>query len=113
MTRSRAKIDLLRALEVFLAAADSGDTDGSLRFLRETSLGFERAPGGFLGFLHSWLATSRHLWMWDYASLRRALITHGFDNVRRCQFGDSSDSMFALVEDRGRFEGALAIEAQK
>jgi hypothetical protein len=37
----------------------------------------------------------------------------GFQQIRRCEFGDSKDPMFKLVEDLGRFVKALAIEARK
>ena len=43
----------------------------------------------------------------------------GFTEIKRCEFGDSTDPMFAQVEDRGRFIDEnlhlreLAIEARK
>lgn len=47
--------------------------------------------------------------------MKAALEESGFVNVRRCEFGDSGDPMFNLVEDRSRFfeEGntELSVEA--
>ena len=58
---------------------------------------------------------STHLWMYDFAALKALLEDAGFVGIRRCEFGDASDGMFALVEDHGRFfdggERELAIEA--
>jgi hypothetical protein len=50
--------------------------------------------------------------MWDALSLGEALESHGFTSVRRCCFGDCEDDMFTLVEDEGRFENAVALEAR-
>ena len=51
--------------------------------------------------------------MWDEVSLAGALQEHGFTRIRRCAFGDCYDPMFAAVEDSGRFERAVAMEAHK
>jgi hypothetical protein len=51
--------------------------------------------------------------MWDAPSLKHVLTEHGFQNIRRCKFGDCADPMFNLVEDPGRFENAVAMEATR
>ena len=56
---------------------------------------------------------SHHLWMWDIQSLADELQQAGFKNVRACKFDDSSDPMFKLVEDEGRFWHAAAIDCTK
>jgi SAM-dependent methyltransferase len=60
---------------------------------------------------------SEHLWMYDFATFKSLLEKAGFSGVRRCQYGDASDPMFALVEDQDRFvdkgHNELAIEAIK
>ena len=58
------------------------------------------------------LNTSRHLWMWDVLSLANILSEHGFGKIRRCSFGDCEDPMFRFVEEAGRFEHAVAMEAR-
>jgi hypothetical protein len=51
--------------------------------------------------------------MWDYPAMADALEKQGFQDIRRCSFNDSGDPMFTRVEDRLRFDGALAIEARR
>ena len=51
--------------------------------------------------------------MWDAPSLKHVLTEHGFQNIRRCKFGDCADPMFNLVEDPGRFENAVAMDATR
>jgi len=36
-----------------------------------------------------------------------------FENTRRAEFNDSGDPIFALVEDAGRFDKAVAFESVK
>jgi hypothetical protein len=55
--------------------------------------------------------------MYDFAALEALLKETGFTAIRRCEFGDAKDPMFARVEDRGRFfegdQDELAVEAIK
>jgi hypothetical protein len=80
--------------------------------MSETYLGERERSASPLGAIYEWLRTSRHLWMWDTLSLEHALRAHGFTGVRRCSYGDCEDRMFGLVEDKGRFENAVAMEAR-
>jgi hypothetical protein len=105
--------DLEWAAREYIGRLQAGEPEANSFFLRETRLGEERRPRGPIQLVHSLLRTSRHLWMWDGPSLARALCEQGFSDVRRCSFGDSGDPMFALVEDRGRFEHAVALECRR
>jgi hypothetical protein len=44
---------------------------------------------------------------------RKAGKDHGFIRVRRCYFGDCDDPSFSFVEESGRFEKAVAMEARQ
>lgn len=87
--------------------------EASLVFMKETFLGHETRPKGIYGLATAWLGNSRHLWMWDYKSIQNELERAGFQAIRRAKFGDSSDPMFELVEEKGRWEGCLGVECQK
>ena len=104
-------------LEVFarsyLDGLASGCADANCTFLRKTYLGCETRPTGILKFLSVWLGNSRHLWMWDYPSLRNALTEHGFVKIRRCKFNDCDDAHFSHVERERRLVNSVAIEATK
>jgi hypothetical protein len=89
------------------------DLAASHRFMRESMLGFEQRPRGLRGLAVAWLGNSHHLWMWDYKALEHELSRTGFKNIRRAAFGDGHDPLFHEVEDRGRFENALAIECSR
>ena len=54
-----------------------------------------------------------HLWLWDYESIEKELKDVGFVNIRRCEFNDSEDEMFKLVENKRRFELCVKYEAIK
>jgi hypothetical protein len=105
--------DLEWSAREYIARLDRGDLDANGFFLRETTLGVERRERGVLGLARKLLNTSSHLWMWDEISLTGALIDHGFLKIRRCCFGDCEDAMFSLVEERGRFENAVGMEARR
>jgi len=104
--------DLEYAAREYVARLGRNDSTANLFFLQATLLGMENRKHGLYDLLYRWLRTSEHLWMWDALSLGEALESHGFTSVRRCCFGDCEDDMFALVEDEGRFENAVALEAR-
>ena len=99
--------DLRAAAERYLADLDAGS---AARFMVETCLGVEERPRGLMEFARSWLGNSRHLWMWDFQSLRTELEGAGFAGVRRASFGDSEEPMFAAVEERGRWADAVGVQ---
>jgi hypothetical protein len=51
--------------------------------------------------------------MWDYKSLKHELSKAGFIQIRKADFNDSRDPVFADVEDQSRFIDAVAIECMK
>lgn len=105
--------DLAWAAREYLNAVNSGDEGANARFLRETDLGAETRPRTLAQFALEFLKGSRHLWMWDFPSMAKALADHGFQNIRSCVFGDCEDQMFRFVESPGRFEHAVAIECRR
>jgi len=95
------------------------DGDG-LRFVRDMNLGRVGVGGGgenaakaLITRLRGILGTSPHLWMWDYRGLSRELEEAGFTGIRRCEFGDAEDGMFARVEEASRFVDAVGVEARR
>lgn len=105
--------DLEWAAREYVARLDRGESDANSFFLRETDLGHERREQGVKGVVNHLFRTSLHLWMWDERSMKQALENHGFIQVHRCSFGDCEDPMFSLVEEQGRFQKAVAMEARR
>ena len=99
----------------YLSSSDRGDSAAADTFVDACLFGTRAAPKGLVAFMRNYLGHSAHLWMYDFAALKTLLENAGFTGVRRCEFGDSNDPMFALVEDEQRFcdkgERELAIEA--
>jgi SAM-dependent methyltransferase len=91
----------------------SSQCDAAMSFMKDSYLGHLSRPKGFSGLLRAWLGNSAHLWMWDYKSIESELKNIGFTGIRRAQFGDSGDSRFDLVEDRGRWDRCLGVECTK
>jgi len=67
--------------------------------MRASHLGIECRPKTVLERARHMFGGYAHLWMWDEYSISAALDQAGFVNIRRCDFGDSSDPMSAKVED--------------
>jgi SAM-dependent methyltransferase len=105
--------DLEWSAREYIARLDRGESNANAFFLRETTLGFEKKERGLIGLARKLLNTSAHLWMWDQTSMTQALQDHGFHQIRHCRFGDCDDTMFSFVEESGRFENALAMEARR
>lgn len=87
--------------------------DAPLIFMKETYLGHEKRERGLKGLLSTWLGNSQHLWMWDYKSMVRELEKVGFVEIRKAEFGDSSDAMFHDVEDKNNWVNCLGVECKK
>jgi hypothetical protein len=102
--------DLQRLARAYL---DSDAPDAALRFMRATLLGREERPRSFGGFLRAWIGNSEHLWMWDYQSLSTELVYAGFINIRKAEYGDSTDPKFHSVESADRWAACLGIECLK
>ena len=105
--------DLEWAAREYIRRLDEHDSSANEFLLRETCLGREKRDKGLAALLWRWLTTSEHQWMWDAPSLRKALEAHGFKMIRSCNFGDCEDPIFSLVEAKGRFANAVAIEARR
>jgi SAM-dependent methyltransferase len=83
------------------------------QFMRETMLGIENRSKGLGGKIKDIYGNSKHLWMWDFKSIKFELENAGFTNIRECKFGDSIDPHFSLVEEENRYWAAVAFECLK
>lgn len=101
----------------YLDQYNNGYDNASHQFMNSTYLGMYKRDRSLLGFIKSWKGNSLHLWMWDFLSMKSALLDAGFERVRNCQYSDCEDTMFRLVEKRDRFIDEdiieLAIEVRK
>lgn len=104
--------DLEIAARRYVEARNHGDAEAAGAFLDATLLGERRCAGDMLSGLRLAFGRSRHLWMWDKASLEAALKYAGFVSIRSCVLGDSEDPMFQRVEKADRFAEAVAFEAR-
>jgi len=105
--------DLAAEARAYLKATEAEDAGAADNFMRSTHLGIETRAKGLKGIIHETLSNARHFWMWDYPGLAAAFREHGFTDIRRGQFNDSADPMFKAVEDAGRFEDAVCVEARR
>lgn len=111
--------DLEERARRYVREAESNSAEASGTFMQVCHLGLAQRPSSILGRIRLLIGGSAHLWMWDQASMMEELRKAGFVGIRRCDFGDSGDEMFARVEDPGRFVDQsldlreLAIEARK
>ena len=105
-----------RALR-YVQAAERGDPAAADALMAACALGVRTRARSVAPALREKFSRNEHLWMYDGAALGLLLEQAGFERIRRCDFGDCGDPMFALVEDRARFfesgERELALEAAK
>jgi predicted SAM-dependent methyltransferase len=87
--------------------------EAAYKFMTETWLGHSRSRKTLYNRFQEAFANSRHQWMWDEPSLVNALSQHGFKDIKRCSYGDWSDSHFQLVESQDKHFNAICIEAFK
>ncbi|NJL62221.1 MAG: methyltransferase domain-containing protein [Methylacidiphilales bacterium] len=83
------------------------------QFLQESLVGCSTSRKDIYLRLREALSNSRHQWMWDEPSLIHALSQQGFKQVRRCEYGDWSDTRFSGVEKKENYLQAIGIEAIK
>jgi predicted SAM-dependent methyltransferase len=95
------------------AYLDNKSDDAALNFMKETGLGREVRSRSIMSFVWEWLGNSKHLWMWDFKSLRSELLQAGFHEIRRAKFCDSEDSKFSELEAVDRWRHCLGIECRK
>jgi ubiquinone/menaquinone biosynthesis C-methylase UbiE len=81
--------------------------------MQNTMLGVGSRPKTISSRIKSLYGNSKHFWMWDYKSLAFELKKAGFTNIRPCEYGDSADPMFKLVEEKDRFFNAAAFDCKK
>ena len=89
---------------------DMGDPHAAENFMNSTLLGERTRPIRFMGRVSALFGGAHHRWMWDEAAMTKALTDVGFSSIRRCQFGDSSDPKFDLVEEASRFIDGDIVE---
>lgn len=99
--------------QIIKAYVNSTSPDAAIIFMKQTALGREVRSRGVKGLIFEWAGNSRHLWMWDYKSIKLELENAGFRNVSRAQYGDGSDDMFNGVEEKSRWVDCLGVECQK
>jgi len=87
--------------------------DAAHRFMDELGMGTSGKRGVVTQLKHDVLGNSKHLWMWDEASLTQLLAATGFDAIRRCRFNDCADARFNEVENEERFDKSLALECRR
>ncbi len=105
--------DLEVLVQDYLNDKKAGVEDASIRFIKRTILGLEERPRGYKEVSRYAFGYLRHLWLWDAESTIKELRDAGFTSVRHCEFNDSVDPMFRLVEDKKRFELCVKLEAIK
>lgn len=106
--------DLEVAVADYIKDIKEGSIDASDNFNGpNTLLGKVKRPRKLKEIAHEVLATSAHMWMWDYQSLAGLLQKHGFKSIRRASFNDSDDDAFLSVEEEKRFFRSVAIDCTK
>lgn len=95
--------DLLARASRYVEEAGRASPDAAIRFIRSMHIGHERRPHTLMQYLRHLIGGSMHLWMWDLPSMSAELSRAGFVDIRKCEFGDASDPMFAKVESKDRF----------
>jgi predicted SAM-dependent methyltransferase len=88
-------------------------SEAASTFMREAYLGKEFRERGVKSIVQSFFGNSLHLWMWDYKSMYPELESAGFVEIRKAEFGDSSNLMFKDVEEEDRWINCLGIECKK
>ena len=87
----------------------------SIDFLKLTGLGTIDRKRTIKEMVKNHFGSSKHLWMWDYISLRKELLNSGFVKVREAEYNDSIFNEFKLVETKSRWinEPVIGFEAIK
>ncbi|HNZ27375.1 MAG TPA: methyltransferase domain-containing protein [Spirochaetota bacterium] len=88
-------------------------SDSSVKFIKSLGMGLEKRDRGIKSIFVSALGNAKHLWLWDKESAICQLEKTGFTNIRVCEYNDSEDDMFKLVEEKKRFENSIALEMKK
>ena len=102
--------DLRKSCENYLQ--DAANPEAAVEFINGIGMGL-RKRRKYSDRIISVFANSRHLWLWDYNAAKKILDKTGFREIRICEYNDSKIKEFEMVENKERFNGALAIEAKK
>jgi predicted SAM-dependent methyltransferase len=105
--------DLEVYVKRYIGSLEQSKNEASVDFIKNTNLGHAGSRLGFLNRLREAFTNSRHQWLWDTKSLLAKLKEIGFKDLKICQFKEWSDSRFIEVEDHGRHEDSICIEAKK
>lgn len=92
---------------------NNSSVNASMEFMKESYLGRHKRAKGLKGFVREWMGNSRHLWMWDFKSMKKELEAVGFKSVRRAYYHDSEHPEFKEVEELRRWEKQLGINCFK
>jgi len=87
--------------------------NASMEFMEESYLGRHQRAKGLKGFVREWLGNSKHLWMWDFKSMKKELEAVGFKSIRRAYYHDSQHPEFKEVEELRRWNGQLGVNCFK
>ncbi len=105
--------DFENLIDSYLERKKQKNSDASIIFMRNTGMALENRQKSIKAVLSEVLGNSRHQWLWDEAATIQQLKEAGFSHIRRCEYNDSKDPLFKLVENIDRFKGAIALEAIK
>lgn len=106
--------DLEIIAKSYLESLKTKPETASIDFCGNGSLmGVSDRSKGLKGLLTSHFGNAHHLWMWDNYSMTAELKKAGFKDIHKVVFNDNPDEMFKLVEDKDRFENAVALECYK
>jgi hypothetical protein len=83
--------DLEARARLYLRAIEEKSPDAASCFMRAAHLGDESTSRTLLQRARRMFGGSAHLWMWDQYAIAAELERSGFEKIRRCDFGDSSD----------------------
>jgi predicted SAM-dependent methyltransferase len=89
------------------------DPEASITLIKRMMMGVEVRPRNVMAVTKHLFGYLEHLWLWDWESTEKELRDAGFTNIRRCEFNDSADPMFKLVENKKRWELVVKFEAIK
>lgn len=92
---------------------DNPDCNASVDFLKRIILGEEKRDRGIIKAIVNYAGNSRHLWMWDYKSLKLELEKCGFQKVRRAYYNDNENMHFVNIEEKSRWDNCLGLECVK
>jgi len=88
---------------------NNNSVNASMKFMEDSYLGRHQRAKGLMGFVREWMGNSKHMWMWDFKSMKKELEAVGFKSVRRAYYHDSEHPEFKAVEELRRWEKQLGV----